>query len=185
MISSPADKGPHTAEQGIAVRLGMRMLLVIVAGGGILYLGFSLIFLRPLPDTFSGTYFALRHLSAFLAPFLVFSMLAYFLVVSLGIALLSAYAFHRIAGPLYRMERALENFESGDAVKAVFFREGDGLVSLAQSYNRFVTGLREQRQGWLAAMEHAERLCLQDTDTCKAEMGEALARLSKHLARYR
>jgi hypothetical protein len=182
---TPSGKGPHIAEQGIAGRFAMQLLLVIGAGGGILYLVFSLIFIRPLPDTFSGTYFALRNLSAFLAPFLALSMLAYVLVVSLGIALLSGYAFHKFAGPLYRMERALENYESGHAVKAVFFREGDGLLSLAQAYNRYVACLREDRRRWLATMEHAERLCLQDAATCRAEMEEALARLSELLSRYR
>jgi hypothetical protein len=168
-----------------AGRFAMQLVLVIGAGGGILYLGFSLVFLRPLPDTFSGTYFALRNLSAFLAPFLVFSMMAYFLVVSLGIALLSGYAFHKIAGPLYRMERALENYDSGHAVKAVFLREGDKLVSLSRAYNRYVSGLRVDRQRWLAIMEDAERLCLQDAATCRAEMEKALARLSELLSRYR
>jgi hypothetical protein len=83
------------------------------------------------------------------------------------------------------MERALENYESGHAVKAVFFREGDGLLSLAQAYNRYVACLREDRRRWLATMEHAERLCLQDAATCRAEMEEALARLSELLSRYR
>jgi hypothetical protein len=41
------------------------------------------------------------------------------------------------------------------------------------------------RQRWLAIMEDAERLCLQDNDTCRAEMEDALARLSDLLSRYR
>ncbi len=185
MISPPSGKGRHAPEEVFAGRFAMQLVLVIGAGGGILYLGFSLVFLRPLPDTFSGTYFALRNLSAFLAPFLVFSMLAYVLVVSLVIALLSGYAFHKIAGPLYRMERALENYDSGDAVKAVFLREGDKLVPLSRAYNRYVAVLRVDRQRWLAIMEDAERLCLQDAATCRGEMEKALARLSEQLSRYR
>jgi len=183
--SPPSGKGRHSPEEGFAGRFAMQLLLVIGAGGGILYLGFSLVFIRPLPDTFYGTYFALRNLSAFLAPFLVFPMLAYILVVSLGIAIFSGYAFHKIAGPLYRMERALENYDSGHAVKAVFLREGDKLVSLSRAYNRYVAGLRVDRQRWMAIMEDAERLCLQDAATCRAEMEAALARLSEQLFRYR
>jgi hypothetical protein len=34
-------------------------------------------------------------------------------------------------------------------------------------------------------MEHAERICLQDAATCRAEMEAALARLSESLSRYR
>ena len=187
-MKPPSDQGRHSAEQGIegiAGRFAMRLLLVIGAGGGILYLGLCLILFRPFPDTYSGTYFALRELSSFLLPLLAVSLSVYFLVVTLGIALLSGYAFHKIAGPLYRMERALENFDSGHAVRAVFLREGDGLVPLAQAYNRYVSSLREDRQRWLSSMEHAERLCLQDAATCRAEMEEALARLSEQLSRYR
>jgi hypothetical protein len=178
-------KRQSVAEAGYTARIAMQLLLVIGAGGGLLYVAFYLIFIRPLPGTYSGVYFALRNLSVFLAPILAFSMLAYVLVLSVAIALISSYAIHKIAGPLYRMERALENYESGHGVKAVFLREGDQLVPLARSYNEFVTRLRDDRKEWLAAMEHAERLCLQDAATCRAEMGDALARLSGLLSRYR
>jgi hypothetical protein len=144
-----------------------------------------LIFTQPLPDTYSGVYFALRNLSTLLVPILFFSILAYALIVSAAICVLSGYAMHRIAGPLYRMERALENYESGEPVKAVFFREGDQLLSLADAYNECIAHIRETRMEWLAAMEHAERLCLQDSATCRAEMSNALARMSELLSRYR
>lgn len=185
MNSVRDSKRQSVAEAGYTARIAMQLLLVIGAAGGLLYVAFYLIFIRPLPGTYSGVYFALRNLSTFLAPILAFSMLAYVLVLSVAIALISSYAIHKIAGPMYRMERALENYESGHGVKAVFLREGDQLVPLARSYNEFVTRLRDDRKEWLAAMEHAERLCLQDAATCRAEMGGALARLSELLSRYR
>jgi hypothetical protein len=182
---APGGKAQGFAEGGYVGRIAIKLLLVFGAGGGFLYVALYLVFMRPLPGTYYGVYFALRNLSAILVPILAFSMLAYVLVVSVVIALLSLRATHKIAGPLYRMERALENFESGHAVKAVFLREGDCLVPLAQAYNGFVTRLRDDRKDWLAAMEHAERLCLQDAATCRAEMGRALARLSELISRYR
>jgi hypothetical protein len=180
-----AGKGKRAEERSHTGRFAMQLLLIIGAGGALLFLAFYLIFIQPLPGTYAGVYFALRDLSAFLVPILVFSLLAYVLVVSGVIALLSGYSFHKIAGPLYRMERAMENYESGHAVKAVFLREGDQLVALAQAYNGFVGRLRDDRKEWLSAMEHAERLCLQDKATCRAEMESALARLSELLSRYR
>ncbi len=185
MNSTWVSKAQTVAERGYVARFAMQLLLVAGIGGGILYIAFYLVFIRPLPGTYSGVYFALRNFSALLVPILAFSMLAYVLVLCVAIALISSYAIHKIAGPLYRMERALENYESGDAVKAVFLREGDQLVPLAQAYNGFVTRLRDDRKEWLATMEHAERLCLQDAATCRAEMGSALARLSELLSRYR
>ena len=185
MNSRLAGEVRRVVERGGYGRFATQLLLVVGAGGALLYLAFFLIFTRPLPGAYAGIYFALRNLSAFLVPLLIFSMLAYFLIVSVAVALLSGYAFHKIAGPLYRLERALENYESGDAVKAVFLRRGDQLFSLAHAYNRFVAALRDDRQRWMATMEHAERFCLQDAATCRAEMGEALARLSEMLSRYR
>lgn len=172
-------------ERGYVGRFAAQLLVVAAAGGMLLYLAFYVLFAQPLPGTYAGVFFALRNLSAFLFPFIVLSILAYVLVVSVVIAVVSGYAFHKIAGPLYRMERALENFDSGEPVKAVFLRKTDQLVPLAHAYNRFVARLRDDRGKWLGAMEHAERFCLQDPATCRSEMQDALSRLSEMLSRYR
>lgn len=167
------------------VRFAALLLIVFALGGAALLLAFYLILTQPLPGNFAGIYFALRNLSSFLVPMLVFSMTAYVLLLTVAIAVICGYAFHKIAGPLYRMERALENYESGSNIRAVFLREGDQLVALADAYNGFVARLREDRRGCLAAMEQAERLCLMDATTCRAEMSEALSRMSALLSRYR
>jgi hypothetical protein len=185
VTAASAGKEMRITEPRYAGRIALQLTLVIFAAGGLLFLGLYLMLTRPLPGTYAGVYFALRNLSALLVPLLVFSILAYALVVSVAIGVLSGYAMHRIAGPLYRMERALENYESGNPVKAVFLREGDQLVSLAGAYNECVARIRETRMEWLAVMEHAERLCLQDAATCRAEMNDALARMSELLSRYR
>ncbi len=185
MNYAPGGKARRVRERGYIGGIAMQLLAVIGACGMLLYLAFYLLFVEPLPGSYAGVFFALRNLSAFLVPFLILSVLAYVLVLSVVIAFLSLHAFHKIAGPLYRMERALENYDSGEPVKAVFLRKSDQLVPLANAYNRFVAHLRDERGKWLAAMEHAERLCFQDPDTCRSEMGEALARLSQMLSRYR
>lgn len=185
MNPRPVGRERRAEERGFIRRFAMQLLAVVGAGGALLYLAFYLLFIQPLPSTYAGVYFALRNLSAFLGPFLVLSVVAYVLAVSVVIALLSGYAFHKIAGPLYRMERALENYDSGEPVKAVFLRREDQLIGLARAYNGFVARLREERGKWLAEMEHAERICLQDAATCRAEMEAALARLSESLSRYR
>jgi hypothetical protein len=171
--------------RGYAGRFAAMLLLVFSLGGISLFLAFYIILIQPFPPTYAGVYFALRTLSVFLVPMLVFSMLAYALLVSVAVAILCGFAFHKVAGPLYRMERALENYESGDSVRAVFLREGDQLVALAEAYNDFLTRLREGRREWTAAMEHADRLCLLDETTCRAGRKDALARLSALLSRYR
>jgi len=162
------------------------VLLAILAGGtAVLFLSFRVIFTRPLPSTYSGIHFALRDLSSFLAPILFFSTLAYVLVMGVAVATLCVYAFHRIAGALYRIEAAIENMRSGDPVKAVFLRRRDQLVPLGLAFNAFVASLRKDRQEWLDAMENAERLCMRDPAACRAEMEDALGRITSLLSRYR
>ncbi len=178
-------KAAGMKERGYAWRFSSMLLLVFSLGGVSLFLAFYVILTQPFPPTYSGVYFALRNLSAFLVPMLVFSMLAYALLLTVVVAILCGFAFHKIAAPMYRMDRALENFESGESIRAVFLREGDQLVVLADAYNGFLTRLREGRRDWLAVMEHAERLCLQDANTCRAERRDALVRLSALLSRYR
>lgn len=185
MSARPSGERTKLTARGYIGRFAALLLLVFSLGGVSLFLAFYIVFTQPLPGTYAGVYFALRNLSAFLVPMLVFSMLAYVLLVSVAVAILCGFTFHKIAGPLYRMERALENYESGDSVRAVFLREGDQLVTLAEAYNGFVARLREDRRGCLEAMEHAERLCLLDATTCRGEMGDALSRLSTLLSRYR
>lgn len=177
--------GARVSDSGFIARFAGMLLVIFSLGGISLFIAFYVILMQPLPSTYSGMYFALRNLSAFLVPMLSFSMVAYFLVVSVAVAILCGFAFHRIAGPLYRMERALENFESGDSVRAVFLRDGDLLAALPESYNRFIEHLRENRREWISAMEHADRLCFMDSAACRAARGEALARLSDLLSRYR
>jgi hypothetical protein len=56
---------------------------------------------------------------------------------------------------------------------------------LAAAFNGFVGLLREDRQRWIQMMENADRFCLQDRETCRAERERVLAELEILLSRYR
>jgi len=170
---------------GYQARFLFLLLLISAFGTIFLFLYCYSVLTHPITGTYSAVYFVLRNLSGLLLRLLGVSIMAYFLLVGVGVAVLCAFALHKIAGPLYRLERALENYASGDPIRVVFLREGDQLTALARAFNGFVAHFREDRQRWLAMMEHAERLCLQDAAACRAEMGNALTKLSDQLSRYR
>lgn len=185
MTFHPERNRERMAENEYLGRFAVLLVLVFCLAGIFLFLALRIALAQPLPGNYSGVYFALVNMSSFMAPLLFFSMTSYVLLVSLAIVVLCGYTLHKIAGPLYRIERTMQNYESGDSVRAVFLREGDQLVALADAYNDFVARLREDRRNSLAAMEHAERFCLMDPATCRAEMEKALIRLSDLLSRYR
>ena len=139
----------------------------------------------PLTGGYGAVFHALHRLGGGLLPVIALSLLAYLLLVGLASTLLCIRVLHKIAGPLFRLERTVGDLLDGEAVKPFFIRHGDLVPELASAFNRFLARLREDRQRCEVLMENADRLCLQDRETCRAEREKALAGLEALLARYR
>lgn len=180
---------PRGRDALVSARFVKRFLLALafihLAGGAVLFVGLYLALSKPLDGAYSAVFAALRHQVSLLVPVLTYAGVIYVLLVALATTVLCVRALHKIAGPLYRMERALDSFLAGEIVRPAFVREGDQVAALASSFNGFVGRLREDRQNCLGIMRHAERLCFQDRATCRAEMERALAELEVLLAKYR
>ena len=79
-----------------------------------------------------------------LATYMRLSMVSTAIVVVAGtlyITLVSAYLFHRVAGPVYRIEQHMLEVIDGHPVEALRFRDGDQLTGLADTYNRLLLHL--------------------------------------------
>lgn len=151
----------------------------------LLFLFHYLLFSSPFAGGYGAVFHALRQIVTILLPVVALSMLAYILLVGGIAALLCINLLHRIAGPIFRLERVLGGFLEGEAVRPFFIRHGDLVPEVASSFNEFVDRLREDRRRWVAAIENAERLRLRDRETCRAGMENALAELVTLLSRYR
>jgi len=161
-------------------RLGINFAGGVAVLAVILYLVLS----RPLPGDYSALYYSLLTLSAFLRRIIAISVLAYVLLSIGSTALLCVFGLHKMAGPLYRMERVIEGYLEGASTRPVSFRPGDQFEPLAEAFNGWIGTLRKDRQRLLTRMETAERLCLQDEATCRAEMENALREVEAELSRY-
>jgi hypothetical protein len=60
------------------------------------------------------------------------------IVGTLYITTVSAYLFHRVAGPVYRFERHMQDVLDGYAVDPLRFRDSDQLPELAETYNQLL-----------------------------------------------
>jgi hypothetical protein len=183
-IPSPSPSGP-LFERGYRLRFILRLVLAFAGGAAALYASFYLVFSRPLTGDYAGVFHALRNLSAFLRPFIALSVLVYILLVCGAISAVCVYGLHKVAGPLYRMERVMEEIRVGTPTRTVSFRNGDQIEPLARALNGWVGRLRQDRQRWLATIKAAERHRLQDEATCRAEMEGALRKIAEDMARYR
>ncbi|MGE5663571.1 MAG: hypothetical protein ACM31I_04480 [Deltaproteobacteria bacterium] len=168
-----------------AKRFLLGLALIHLAGGAVLFVGLRVALSKPLDGSYSAVFAALRQQVSLLVPVLTYAGAVYVLLVSLATTVLCVRALHKIAGPLYRMERALENFLAGEIVRPAFVREGDQVAALASSFNGFVGCLRQDRQNLLGMMRRAERLCFQDRAACRADMDKALVEMENLLAKYR
>lgn len=166
-------------------RFLVALALIHALGGGFLYLALYFALSRPFEGDFSAVFAALRHHASFIIPVLTYAGAVYVFLVSLATTVLCVRALHKIAGPLYRMERVLDSYLAGEAVKPAFCRKGDQVTALAASFNGFIARFRDDRQTWLGKMSHAERLCFQDRATCRTEMGRVLEEMESLLAKYR
>jgi hypothetical protein len=83
------------------------------------------------------------------------------------------------------MELVLDQYRSGVPTRTVSFRNRDQIQALAQAFNGWIGKLRQDRYRWIAAMEDAERLSLQDDATCRARMERALREIGADMSRYR
>ncbi|OGR82576.1 MAG: hypothetical protein A2636_04875 [Elusimicrobia bacterium RIFCSPHIGHO2_01_FULL_64_10] len=67
----------------------------------------------------------------------------HFLVFFLIAAILSVFASHKFAGPIFRVEKVTESVADGDLTVRAVFRKGDDLSETAESVNRMIESLRE------------------------------------------
>jgi len=118
-------------------------------------------------------------------PVVALSLLAYVLFLSGAAAWLCINLLHKIAGPIFGLEKVLGTYLDGASVRPFFMRHGDLVPELISAFNGFVSRLREDRQKWAGVMENAERFTLQDRETRRTEMKKALAELETLLFRYR
>ena len=156
-----------------------------VLGTLLLFLYHYLFLTVPLPGGYAAVYYALRHLAETMLPVVALSLLAYVLFLSGAAAWLCINLLHKIAGPIFGLEKVLGTYLNGAAVRPFFMRHGDLVPELVSAFNGFVSRLREDRQKWAAVMENAERFTLQDRETRRTEMEKALAKLETLLFRYR
>ena len=64
-----------------------------------------------------------------------FRILVSIIVISPLVGFLGIYLSHKIAGPIYRIERFLNDMVKGDLSSRITLRKGDEMVSLADSVN--------------------------------------------------
>ena len=185
-MTRQTESAPHgLIGPGYRLRFLIRLYLVSAAGAAGLLAILRFALSQPLPESYEGAFHMLRAMPGYLRTILPTSILAYAVLVIGSLASLCVYWLHKVAGPLYRMERAIEGYRAGGPTRTISFRSNDQIEPLADAFNSWIGALRQDRQGWLAAMEDVGRPGLQDEATSRKQMEAALRTIAADLSRYR
>ena len=154
--------------------LGVIILCSAVAGG--------ILFFYARHETASSFYQAhikIRRVSDLLLPV----VLAGSLVSLVSGAILAIFLPQKIAGPIYRIEKDLEPFQSeGDLTVSIHLRRGDTLQDFARNLNAALSGMRERVQ---AVKDGHQVLIDLNVEHPDSRFSDAISRQEEALARIK
>lgn len=120
----------------------------------------------------------------FLVPFLLMT-----LIVVLGISLVGMVVFillsHRIAGPLYRFEKALEQLRDGDLTTTVRLRSTDQLFELQNSLNSFIETLAKRLSVIKTKLEETQELTHSKDADLVSKLNQKLSEIKDEINRFK
>ncbi|NQU74308.1 MAG: HAMP domain-containing protein [Candidatus Omnitrophica bacterium] len=93
--------------------------------------------------SFEDLHLIVKSTADFILPALVLSSLIAIIIISLASVGVVLFISHRIAGPLYRFEKSIEQIANGDLTVNTHLREKDEIKILADSLNELVNKMRE------------------------------------------
>jgi len=95
-----------------------------------------------LTTTFENCRLTVKSAADFILPAVLLSSGVVIVLIGISAVAVTLFTSHKIAGPLYRIEKDIEEVASGNLNKRVNLREGDEIKALAESLNYMTTSLR-------------------------------------------
>jgi methyl-accepting chemotaxis protein len=138
---------------------------LIVLCGTLVSSGLLFLFTRGTLTSSSGQFGLVVKDTAFaILPYVALSNIITFILVVVAAIIVILFISHKIAGPLFRFEKELNEIGKGDLTKTIKLRKKDQFKDLAESLNNMTTDLRsrvlvvkeEVNQVFESARKHSE-----------------------------
>lgn len=134
--SSQDRNRPARAQAGFTPVNFLVKLAAVSALGLVFGLAFlRWVFWRDLGAEYSQSFYTLKSMSDYLVPTLVLSLLMVLLVASLSLMMVAVLASHKLAGPLYRLQRVAGDMDRLILVEGIALREKDWFKGVVQRIN--------------------------------------------------
>ncbi len=134
----------YMIDRSFQVRFIVKFCL-LVAAAGVLTIG-VVYFLCGRSTTVSILHskVVVRSTADYLLPLLVQTVLVVMVLVSVASAAVTLFVSHKIAGPLYRLRKAMQEVAGGNLSAQMKLRQADQLQEVAVSFNDMVKRLKER-----------------------------------------
>lgn len=154
-------------ERNFKLKFGLKLCLLTIAGMAAVTLLLYFFTAGSLGGSYKEAIYTLYDLKIRIFPLIFASSYSILIlaVVTISIAAISVLFSHKIAGPLFRVQRSLEEIGSGDLTVQTRFRGADQLIALSGDINDMTRSLN-----------HAAR-SLTDASNRVAECEEDLTKL--------
>lgn len=122
----------------------LRFFLTILIGAVLFTVIFSLFSANTITVTYEDSVLKIDKTPRALFVELVRAYGVYIFLIGLGISLVSVFLSHRIAGPVYRLEKTIEEVAKGNLALRITLRRKDELKELATSINGMMSTLSDR-----------------------------------------
>ncbi|MDF1551862.1 MAG: hypothetical protein P1P84_02315 [Deferrisomatales bacterium] len=143
-----------TAFTALACALG----LVILRG----------VFFQELGTEFAAAFYTIKGMLAYLLPSLVFCVLAVLLVASLAVFAVAVFASHKMAGPLFRLQRVAGHLQCRVLVGHIHLRTADQGKPVARALNEWGAS----RKAELVALQGQLERCREPLAACEQALAD-------------
>ncbi|MCK5707909.1 MAG: HAMP domain-containing protein [Candidatus Aureabacteria bacterium] len=92
--------------------------------------------------SFENSRLIIKSTSDFILPIILLSSTIVILLIGLATIFVTLYSSHKIAGPLFRLEKDMQEVASGNFKKTFFLREHDEIKELAISLDTMTSSIR-------------------------------------------
>lgn len=116
---------------------------------------------------------------------MLFFYLAFIIFGGLALAIRSMFLTHRIAGPLFKMERSIKNMGEGDISSKIYLRKKDEGKELAYQINQFNSNLSRKIELLKKLSSDMEHEIVQNELASTAKLKELNDELMKNLLSFK
>jgi len=155
-------------ERGFKLRFGLKLCLLTIAGMAAVTALLYYFTAAGLGESYKEAIYTLYRLKIRIFPLIFASSYSIIIlaVVTVAIAVISVLFSHKIAGPIFRVERNLEEIGSGDLTVQTRFRGTDQLKALSDDINSMTRALNHAARSLADASDLVEE--------CEREMAGLL-----------